>query len=159
MKAYRLYLSIGDTNYFTLKTETNSLAFSDRISERKEHYFKVSAVDMSGNESQFSRIRRLEIEDEAPRPPDSVQVIQEEKYVNIEWKAPKDERVVGFFIQRNYAEKGSPMVDLAVLKSDKNRFMDWDVDISRECTYYIYSRDEKWRLSNPVVINFVPKSK
>ncbi|MBS4001278.1 MAG: hypothetical protein KGZ71_12435 [Desulfobulbaceae bacterium] len=159
LKAYRLYLSIGDSSSFTLKTETTSLSFSDRISERKEHFFKVVAVDLSGNESLFSRIRRLQIEDETPRPPDSVQVIQEEKYVNIEWKAPEDERVVGFFIQRNYAEKGSPMVDLAVLKADKSRFMDWDVDITRECTYYIYSRDEKWRLSKPVIINFGPKSK
>lgn len=82
-----------------------------------------------------------------------------EKYVNITWKIPNDERVVGYFIQRQYLGKDNPMVDAAVLKSSQTRFMDWDINLEKPCTYYIFSRDEKWRKSKPIIIQFEPKQK
>ncbi len=155
-KAYRLYLSLGDTSSFSLITQTNRLSFSDRINERITHYFKVSAIDTTGNESKHSQIRKLLISEELPRTPDSVKITKENKYVLIEWSIPNDKKIAGFFIQRQYRGMNTPLVDLAVLKPDKSKFMDWDIDLNKGCTYFIYSRDEKWRLSVPVIVNYSP---
>ncbi len=157
LKHYNLYLSREDTSSFQKIIETNLSQFSGKITEQKSHFFKVNAVDSTGNSSPYSKTRRLEIEPALPLPPDSVKIEQMAKYVNITWKIPNDEHVVGYFIQRQYIGKGTPMVDVAVLKSTQTRFMDWDIDLKSPCTYFIFSRDEKWRKSKPIIIKFEPK--
>lgn len=159
LQHYNLFLSQGDTNSFIKIVETKSSQFTGKITEQKAHFFKVNAVDSSSNISSYSKTRRLEIEPSLPLPPDSVKIEQMEKYVNITWKIPNDERVVGYFIQRQYVGKDNPMVDAAVLKSNQTRFMDWDIDLEKPCTYYIFSRDEKWRKSRAIIIQFEPKRK
>ncbi len=85
-------------NKALLNTESDS--FMDSVSEIDTYKYKVSALDLSGNES-FSEVYSAEIMDIfPPTKPESVVAVADTGKVTLNWKANKEDDLAGYLIYR-----------------------------------------------------------
>lgn len=65
------------------------------------YYYKVKAIDRSGNESEFSNaISGRPNDTSAPSRPDSLTAHAEQRYVTLSWVAPPDRDLLGYYVYR-----------------------------------------------------------
>ena len=71
----------------------------DTLNYAGNYYYRVAAVDSSGNNSVYSKVKTIEISAEAPLAPPSGKVSKhKDGYIFIEWGKSPTENIAGYFI-------------------------------------------------------------
>jgi len=71
----------------------------------RTYYYKIKAIDLSGNESEFSNIISGRPSDsKPPTSPRNVTVTIENQYVRLNWQAPVDADLQGYYIYRRRSD-------------------------------------------------------
>ena len=73
--------------------------YYDTVYTGPTYYYKIKAIDMSGNESEFSNsISGQPADTIPPAAPSNISAIVEGKYVRLRWEAPPDLDLQGFYV-------------------------------------------------------------
>ncbi|NOX65475.1 MAG: hypothetical protein GXO85_06670 [Chlorobi bacterium] len=99
--------------------------YYDTVYTGPTYYYKVKAVDMVGNESEFSNsISGQPADTIPPAPPSNITAIIEDQFVRLKWKAPTDLDLQGYYIySRRSDQKFLRLVSLP-LPSDSLEYFD-----------------------------------
>ncbi len=99
--------------------------YYDTVYTGPTYYYKVKAIDNSGNESEFSNsISGQPADTIPPAPPSNITAIIEDQFVRLKWKAPTDLDLQGYYIySRRSDQKFLRLVSLP-LPSDSLEYYD-----------------------------------
>jgi fibronectin type 3 domain-containing protein len=153
---YRIYRSPVDSERWQKAGESVTQTFTERLEREGRHRYAVTAVDKAGNESPRSTPKTLTYsKDTAPKPPSSGTAVAKNFDIVLSWKpaapAPKS-----YLIRRTEGD-GSHPVELAQLPGNAQEFKDVRAATNKEWVYSIIAVDEKWRMSEALMVRFKPK--
>ena len=152
--AYRIYRAIDDSTRFVFHSGGFEPQFTEAVTAAGTYYYRVSAVDSTGNESVPSQPVRIEITEGPPAPPVGGQAIRANGRVEVSWEASPSNHVSGYFIQRLNPETNR-LVDLGETDSATTSFRDHFAPAGGNHVYLIRARDVRWRMSQALEIPLV----
>ena len=155
LMSYRIYLSYGDTTNFIKVKEIDDIFTKLEYEESGDHFFRVTAVDINLNESDPSAIKKLTIKPEMPQSPENGRILVNENNLVIEWDASPSKNATGYFIQRRDVEDNIT-ADMAYLKKNETMYINWNFEKEKEYEFLVFTHDKNWRLSEPLIIRYIP---
>ncbi len=142
---------------FEAIAKTDQVTLNDTLVTGGKYQYAVSAVDSSGNESEHSASVAIGFDPyEIVTPPASAVIEHEGARLRIQWEHSTHPRLAGYVITRIDVETGR---ELDVLQTGKetDTFFDRHSDVNRHYRYLIRARDDRWRMSEPLVIEHQPE--
>ncbi|MDX1699704.1 MAG: hypothetical protein R3250_03750, partial [Melioribacteraceae bacterium] len=127
---YDIFRSLDvNTGYIKI----NDFPVSGEVSSYKDttvyfgptYYYQIKAVDLSGNESELSNIISGKPTDSSPpNSPYNVQVTIENNFIRLNWSAPEDKDLQGYYIYRRRSDLEFLRIVSLPLEKDSLTFVD-----------------------------------
>lgn len=155
-QGYRIYRAEkGDENFIPAgETEKNNT--TDTLERSGTYLYSLTAFDNSGNESERSPSLSIDYDEfEQPVAPDTGWVTKKKQDLVVEWSEVSAPGTGGYLVSRIDPETGA-RVDVAETKAGRLYYVDRVADINKSWTYHLKTYDTRWRMSPPLVIEYVP---
>ena len=99
--------------------------YDDKVFAGPAYYYKIKAIDFSGNESDFSNsMSGKPADSKPPAKPDSVLAIVTGNFVSLKWKAPSDIDLQGFYVYSRRSDQKFLRVVSLPIPADSLEFLD-----------------------------------
>jgi uncharacterized protein len=152
---YRVYRSTDGKAYMPVRSPAGNIT-TDTLTEGGTYWYAVSALDQTGNESEQSAAVRTSYDPHVrPSPPVNGTLEERDGIIYLTWEAPADGPVAGYLVVRKELDTGRSS-DLGQAEPEDRSFRDRSVRKGRAYEYRIYTRDGRWRMSDPLVLQFDP---
>ncbi|MCP4120714.1 MAG: hypothetical protein GY751_03055 [Bacteroidetes bacterium] len=154
LEHYNIFKASEETGPFSKTGESAINTYTDVLDDHGRFFYRVTAVDNSGNESERSKTISLTYEASPyPNSPVNGQIVLEDGKVVISWDSPDDARVTGFLISR-YTGSSDERKDIAQRKVGQElTFSDKYVVSGKAYRYEVRSHDKDWQLSVPLELS------
>lgn len=147
VSSYNIYRSTNGSN-FTKRSSVTARSFTDSsLTPNVKYYYRVTAVDRSGNESLPAQVEAVAaLDSQKPTPPTIVmaRANASKTRVYLEWHGANDNDYVEDYIVYRTREKGK---EEKVTTTSDNEYTDRDVDANLTYSYYVVARDNSGNLS------------
>jgi fibronectin type 3 domain-containing protein len=150
-------IEMADQSEGPYEVIVRSEQLQDQIKPEQDgvYYFRVVAVDESGNRGASNPLKKTYEARKQPDAPAELLIKKEERNLLISWAEVTDQDVKGYLLTRKDITTGKT-IDIAELGSNYLEWLDKYVDFSHEYEYTIRAFDSKWRMSSPTRANFTP---
>ncbi len=152
LAGYRVYMALDrEEKYYHMLNQKPMAATSylyqlPETASANPYFYKITAMDDSGNESECSEIIELKLPDVTPpRPPVIKKVFNGEGKITVSWYPCSEPDVAGYFIYRflkgSVKDKALQLND-AVLPPERTEFVDErDLQLGKKYLYFIKAVD------------------
>lgn len=140
LSAFNIYRDAGDGNFVLTHSTTNNFYLDTDLDYLIEYEYKVSALDKSGNESDFSNtVSQLPQDLVAPAAPTGVSYnsdLSGDRQIHISWADPINDSVTIYHVYRdsgtgNFSEIGSTP-DTLYLDTNLDYYIEYSYKVSAE---------------------------
>jgi hypothetical protein len=129
-----------ETEYVSLQDKLISprdTTYLDIVKDNKHYYYRVGALDTSGNESLSERIIVFVADEVAPATPTWDKIVADTGMIKLSWKSSPDKDVQGYYIYRgSYPGDVKKMVKLTNLPHRFTSFVDTINKVNSSRFYY-----------------------
>jgi fibronectin type 3 domain-containing protein len=155
--AYRLYRAESSPEgLITIGLFVNN-QHTDTLKDSGKYFYAVAATDSAGNESRLSMSLSLFYDQyETPEKPADGKAELAGSFIRVEWQAVSRPGTAGYVVTREDMETGKKL-DVAQVKNNVTTYIDRFAKIDREYLYYIRTHDDRWRMSEALVLRYNPE--
>jgi fibronectin type 3 domain-containing protein len=156
LAGFRIYRGVSSANDMKSRDISFIDSYTDTLESSGMYHYAVSALDSSGNESPLSGSLSVNYDEyEIPGKPRDGKVERTGNYIRVEWQAVDQPGTSGYVVTREEVASGKKL-DVADLKAATTSYTDRFADPEKEYVYSIRTRDERWRMSEPLVMKYKP---
>lgn len=156
LAAYRVFRAEGNEDALSALGITYFNNFSDTLRESGRYFYAISAMDSTGNESIRSLPLSLTYDQyESPESPPTGKAERAGTFIRVEWQAATQPGTAGYVVTREAVKTGKK-VDVAQVKTGVTSYIDRFADVKAEYVYYVRTYDERWRMSEALVVRYEP---
>jgi fibronectin type 3 domain-containing protein len=153
---YRIYRSEKSEEDFIPAGETKQNNTTDRLESSGTFIYSITALDNAGNESEKSPALSIDYDEFEKTPaPASGTITRKKNDLVAEWEEVTAPRTAGYLVSRIDPGTGRKL-DVAETGKDRLYYVDRVADVDKRWIYHIKTYDTKWRMSAPLVIEYIP---
>lgn len=156
LAGYRVYRSKGTESGLRSRLISLTSSCTDTLDGSGKYIYAVTAIDSSGNESRKSGMLTVEYDaNEVPMTPTEGSVSKSGNFLRVTWQQVSQPGTAGYVVTRLDVSTGKKL-DVAQVKAAVTSYTDKFADPGKEYDYLVRTYDGRWRMSEPLVIQYRP---